>query len=88
MYFEWMRYLSWFMYGNEALSINQWSGVTFNDSVCTISLDGKEVCHQQLFTGEQILMDFEFNPVILKYQFVNCEKITFRFRFYTGIFYS
>ena len=25
-YLNWMRYLSWFMYGNEALSINQWHG--------------------------------------------------------------
>ncbi|XP_076634762.1 ABC transporter G family member 3 [Colletes latitarsis] len=26
-YFEWFSYLSWFRYGNEALLINQWSGV-------------------------------------------------------------
>jgi hypothetical protein len=52
------------MYGNEALSINQWSGVSFNDTVCTLRGDGSELCQQQLFTGEQILADFEFNPVI------------------------
>lgn len=54
VYFDWMRYISWFMYGNEALSINQWSGVTFNDTGCP---DG--VC-----TGEAILNQFQFNPVI------------------------
>jgi hypothetical protein len=54
VYFDWMRYISWFMYGNEALSINQWVGVTFNDTVCP-----NEIC-----TGEAILTQFEFNPVI------------------------
>ena len=27
-YFEWLSYLSWFRYGNEALLINQWGDVT------------------------------------------------------------
>ena len=27
VYLEWMKYLSWFMYSNEALLINQWEGV-------------------------------------------------------------
>lgn len=27
VYFEWLSYLSWFRYGNEALLINQWRGV-------------------------------------------------------------
>ena len=53
VYFDWMRYLSWFMYGNECLSINQWVGVTFNDTGCPGG-----VC-----TGEQILENFQFNPV-------------------------
>ena len=56
-YFEWMRYISWFMYGNEALSINQWAGVTFNDTVCP-----RGVC-----TGEQILENFDFNPVSISF---------------------
>jgi hypothetical protein len=55
VYFDWMRYISWFMYGNEALSINQWVGVTFNDTECLP--DG-------LCTGEAILNQFQFNPVI------------------------
>lgn len=33
-YIDWLRYISWFMYGNEALSVNQWDGVTFNNSDC------------------------------------------------------
>uniref|UniRef100_A0A0N7ZS33 Protein white n=1 Tax=Daphnia magna TaxID=35525 RepID=A0A0N7ZS33_9CRUS len=52
IYFDWMRYISWFMYGNEALSINQWVGVRFNDTVCP-----NGVC-----TGEQILKNFDFDP--------------------------
>ena len=64
VYFDWMRYLSWFMYGNEALSINQWRGISFNDTVCTVNLNDGESCSERLFTGEQILKDFEFNPVI------------------------
>jgi len=33
-YLDWISYLSWFMYGNEALSINQWYGVEFNNTDC------------------------------------------------------
>ena len=35
---EWLQYLSWFNYANEALSINQWQDVSFidchNSSAC------------------------------------------------------
>jgi hypothetical protein len=27
VYFVWLKYISWFYYGNEALMINQWKGV-------------------------------------------------------------
>lgn len=54
VYFDWMRYISWFMYGNEALSINQWKGVEFPD----------EACPNGICTGEAILARFDFNPVI------------------------
>ena len=27
IWLEWLKYLSWFMYTNEALLINQWKGV-------------------------------------------------------------
>lgn len=33
-YLNWISYLSWFMYGNEALSINQWKDVQFNNTDC------------------------------------------------------
>ncbi|EFX71587.1 ABC protein, subfamily ABCG [Daphnia pulex] len=55
IYLEWMRYFSWYMYGLEALSINQWSGVSFNDPACP-----NGIC-----TGAQILRNLDFNPVIL-----------------------
>lgn len=31
VYLQWMRFLSWFLYGNEALMINQWEGVDYID---------------------------------------------------------
>lgn len=34
-YFNWLSYLSWFKYGNEALLINQWSDIDHID--CTAS---------------------------------------------------
>ena len=34
VYLDWLRYLSWFMYGNEALSVNQWYNVTFENPDC------------------------------------------------------
>ena len=33
-YFAWLSYISWFMYGNEAISISQWSGVEFTSPTC------------------------------------------------------
>ena len=33
-YLDWISYFSWFMYGYEALSINQWHGVEFNNTDC------------------------------------------------------
>lgn len=53
IYFDWLRYISWFMYGNEALSINQWSGIMFNDPLCPGG-----VCTQQV-----ILDQFDFAAV-------------------------
>lgn len=71
-YFEWMRYISWFMYGNEALSINQWSGVTFNDTICP-----RGVC-----TGEKILENFDFNPVSIRLILHDCQWVLFIFFFF------
>lgn len=49
-----MQYLSWIGYGNEALLINQWNGVT------NITCNQNSTC---LDTGEKILKDLEMNPV-------------------------
>lgn len=35
VYFQWLSYLSWFRYGNEALLINQWSQVGPGEIACT-----------------------------------------------------
>lgn len=56
VYFEWLRYISWFMYANEALSINQWTGVSFNDT--------NSPCPNHICTDEYILNQYEFNPVM------------------------
>lgn len=54
-YLEWLSYLSWFRYGNEALLINQWTGVT--DIVCTRS---NATCPS---SGKIILETLNFSPV-------------------------
>ena len=57
-YFVWLSYLSWFRYGNEALSINQWTGVT--DIICTRS---NTTCPT---TGKIILETLNFDTVSFK----------------------
>jgi ATP-binding cassette, subfamily G (WHITE), eye pigment precursor transporter len=54
-YFKWLSYLSWFRYGNEALTINQWTGVT--GIVCTRS---NTTCPT---TGKIILETLNFTSV-------------------------
>jgi len=56
---NWMKYLSWFKYGNEALMINQWEGVT--DFVCPAneSIDNPNV-EPCITKGEQVLHIFGF----------------------------
>lgn len=34
LYLDWIKYLSWFLYANEAMSINQWHGVDFHSRIC------------------------------------------------------
>nr|QST15003.1 ABCG2-like1 protein [Diaphanosoma celebensis] len=58
VYFEWLSYLSWFKYGNEMLSINQWLGVTFNDT----STDSFVACPDGQCTGELVLQFFAYDP--------------------------
>lgn len=57
-YFEWLSYLSWFRYGNEALLVNQWEGV--EDIICTRS---NTTCPSN---GKVILDTLNFSPVSVK----------------------
>ena len=61
-YFDWLRYVSWFMYTNEALSINQWAGVRFNSPECANStfLPSQSLVY---CTGEDVLEQFSFEDV-------------------------
>jgi len=76
VYFQWLRYMSWLMYGNEALSINQWRGVKFDSPYCNIgdigdmgsnatlstsSLNATAPIISQICTGEDILDNLNFN---------------------------
>lgn len=78
VYFQWLRYMSWLMYGNEALSINQWRGVKFDSPYCNIgdigdmgsnatlstsSLNATAPIISQICTGEDILDNLNFNVV-------------------------
>jgi hypothetical protein len=49
-----MRYLSWIGYSNEALLINQWSGIE------GIKCDGNSTCLQN---GEEVLLDLDMEKV-------------------------
>ncbi|XP_060528288.1 ABC transporter G family member 5-like [Cylas formicarius] len=60
IYFEWLSYLSWFKYGNEALMINQWENVTsiqcpFGNSTCP--KDGHIVLEMYSFDEENFIVD-------------------------------
>ncbi|XP_026676530.1 protein white [Diaphorina citri] len=56
-YFKWLSYLSWFKYGNEALLINQWSGI--DDIACTRA---NTTCPKN---GQVVLETFNFSEVEL-----------------------
>nr|QAA95933.1 ATP-binding cassette sub-family G member 17 [Diaphorina citri] len=60
-YFKWLSYLSWFKYGNEALLINQWSGI--DDIACTRAnttcpKNGQVVLETFNFSEDHYAMDF------------------------------
>jgi hypothetical protein len=55
VYFIWLKYLSWFMYGNEALLVNQWEGITTID--CNRS---NATCPA---SGAVVLETLDFKPV-------------------------
>lgn len=54
-YFKWLSYFSWFRYGNEALMINQWNGIT--DIICE-DKGNQTMCFH---TGTEVLAKFSFN---------------------------
>jgi len=54
VWLSWLQYLSWFLYGFEALLINQWSGV---DSISCPDVNSTLPC---LTTGEQVLDTLAF----------------------------
>merc|ERR1711920_689386 len=43
VYFIWLKYLSWFYYGNEALVINQWNGEELSCGICEEGTDNIKV---------------------------------------------
>ena len=56
----WLKYLSWFMYGNEALVINQWDGV--EDIACkNINENITDICPMP--NGEMVLKTLGFEKV-------------------------
>ena len=61
VYLNRFKYLSWFMYSNEALLINQWDGV---ENICPPAalVEAGAACDK---TGESILDDLHFSKVIL-----------------------
>ena len=75
VYLNWIKYVSWFMYSNEALLINQWKGVEFQvkeieqltihlsqfiAQICTP--EPVNICTNK--TGEEIVNnDLKFNMV-------------------------
>ncbi|ODM98292.1 Protein white [Orchesella cincta] len=58
VYFIWLKYLSWFLYGNEALSINQWKGIkniTCEEGLACIE-DGNQVLDSLSFKEDNFGM--------------------------------
>lgn len=47
------------MYGNEALTVTQWRGVSFNSTLCVEN----EIIAGQTCTGEDVLDSLKFEPV-------------------------
>ena len=70
MYIDWIKYLTWFKYGNAALMINQWTGV--GDIDCPVPANDTSVpC---IRTGEQVLVQFGFDEVGLK-MLICCDNL-------------
>ena len=57
---SWLKWLSWFLYSNELLVINQWSGVTFDDCQNGTLIDNDNMipCFQ---TGDAVISNLGFD---------------------------
>ncbi|CAH2074508.1 unnamed protein product, partial [Iphiclides podalirius] len=80
-YLGWISYLSWFRYGNEALLVNQWSGVDSIDCTrenFTCPASGQVVLQTLSFSEKDFTMDV-VNMVLL--------FIGFRFLAYLALLY-
>jgi hypothetical protein len=51
----WLKYLSWFLYGNEALAINQWEGL---ELMC--NRNETKTCFEN---GDEVLLSLGFEKV-------------------------
>lgn len=71
-YFKWLSYLSWFKYGNEALLINQWSGI--DDIACTRA---NTTCPKN---GQVVLETFNFSADHFTLDFVSLVLLIIGFR--------
>ncbi|KAK7069698.1 ABC-2 type transporter [Halocaridina rubra] len=58
----WVKYMSWFMYSNEALTITQWSGV----KNITCEMPPGVPC---IRTGDEVITEYSFHPSHLSYDF-------------------
>jgi len=59
VWLSWLKYLSWFLYGFEALLINQWEGV--KDISCIVpSIDQNSDNFSCMSTGEEVLDQLAF----------------------------
>ncbi|CAG9760791.1 unnamed protein product [Ceutorhynchus assimilis] len=73
VYFEWLAYLSWFKYGNEALMINQWENVT--NIQCP---RGNSTC---LRNGHVVLEIYNFKEEHLMIDIISLIGLIVAFRF-------
>lgn len=77
IYFQWLRYISWLMYGNSALTITQWQGVSFDSPLCNANV----TIAGQTCTGEDVLDSLNFEPTYF-YRDIGCLfALMFGFRF-------
>ena len=52
VYLQWLRYYSWLMFTNEALTINQWDGVQFPNTTI------------DFVTGQDVIEKYGFDTVL------------------------